>query len=175
MAHVVRASLLLGLCLQALTAAAYSVTIKDASVTSTAADGDASTEPLTFPRLLPETLLLTPETDVTVAFHLVDSSTGDAVAPQQVRRLIDEPLALLSECPSCSVTGQRAEDSCRWRHGLRDMQCPVNACAHVRSCSNWHGSDDQKIATQLAMAVPGDGARHACGGRRAGLLPGACS
>ena len=84
MPPIVRASLFLGLCLQAVTAAAYSVTIKDALVTSTAADGDVSTEPLTFPRLLPETLLLTPETDVTVAFHLVDSSTGSGVSPQQV-------------------------------------------------------------------------------------------
>ena len=92
-ARVVRAALFLGLCLQAVAAMAYSVTIKDASVTSTPADGDASTEPLTFPRLLPETLLLTPETDVTVAFNLVNSLTGEAAAPQQVR--LPDPTLLI--------------------------------------------------------------------------------
>ena len=135
MAHVVRASLFLGLCLQAIPAMAYSVTIKDASVTSTAADGDASTEPLTFPRLLPETLLLTPETDVTVAFQLVDSLTGDAVAPQQVR-----PPDLPTRIPLrlCLLCRQRTEShaSC-WPHDCCGVHCLfVWSCAHAPSFNN---------------------------------------
>ena len=84
MAHAARALLLLGVCLQAGAAVAYHVTVKHASVTSTSGDGDASTDPLTFPQLLPETLLLTPDTVVTIAFDLIDSETKHSVAPQQV-------------------------------------------------------------------------------------------
>ena len=84
-AVVPRAVLLLGICLHAAaTAAAYRISLSDASVTSTIADGDATTDTLTFPQLLHETLLLTPETHITVDFTLTDALSGQPVAPQQV-------------------------------------------------------------------------------------------
>ena len=80
-----RTLLLVAICFHTAAAAAgYRILLADASVTSTTADGDATTEALTFPQLLRETLLLTPETDVTVALTLRDAGSGQPVAPQQV-------------------------------------------------------------------------------------------